>query len=76
MEGQPTGAGGHKLGDIDVVKLELMTTDGEKLHQVPCYVLESSKPNWYGELKNCAMVSGTNALEDLGFVLSVMVEQR
>ena len=30
-----------------------MMTDCEKQHQVPSYVLESFKPIWNGELKNC-----------------------
>ena len=68
LEGQPTGAGGHKLGATAVVRLHITPTDGEE-QQVPCYVLESSKPIWNGELKNCAMVLGTNALEDLGFCI-------
>ena len=68
LEGQPSGAGRHKLGAIAVVRLQV-TTDREKHHQVACYVLESSKPIWNGELKNCAMVLGTNALEDLGFYI-------
>ena len=69
LEGQPTGAGGHKLGATAVVRLQITSTDSEEPHQVPCYVLESSKPIWNGELKNCAMVLGTNALEDLGFCI-------
>ena len=69
LEGQPTGAGGYKLGATAVVRLHVTSTDGERQHQVPCYVLESSKPIWSGELKNCAMVLGTNALEDLGFCI-------
>ena len=69
LEGQTTGAGGYKLGATAVVRLHITSTDGERQHQVPCYVLESSKPIWSGELKNCAMVLGTNALEDLGFCI-------
>ena len=42
-----------------------MTTDYEKQHQVPCYALESSKPIWNGELKNCGMLLGTNVLSNL-----------
>ena len=44
LEGQPTGAGGHKLGATAVVRLHITSTDGEEQYQVPCYVLESSKP--------------------------------
>ena len=51
------------------MRLQITTMDGEKQHQVPCYVLESSKPIWNGELKNCAMLLGTNVLSDLGFCI-------
>ena len=43
LEGQPTETGGHKLGATAVVRLHITPTDGEE-QQVPCYVLESSKP--------------------------------
>ena len=69
LEGQPTGAGGHRLGATVVMRLHITSTDGEEQHQVPCYVLESLKPIWSGELKNCAMVLGINALEDLGLYI-------
>ena len=69
LEGQPTGAGRYELGAIAVVRLQVMTMDGEKQHQVPCYVLESSKPIWNGELKNCAMLLGTNVPGDLSFCI-------
>ena len=41
LEGQPTGVVDHELGAITIVKLQIMTTECEKQHQVPCYVLES-----------------------------------
>ena len=34
---------------------------------IPCYVLDSNKPLWQGELKDCAVLLGTNALTDFGF---------
>jgi len=51
------------------VRLQITSADGEEQHQVPRYVLGSSKPIWNGKLKNCVMVLGTNALEDLGFCI-------
>ena len=69
LEGQSTGAGSYELGAIAVVRLQVMTMDSEKQHQVPCYVLESSKLIWNGELKNCAMLLGSNVLGDLGFCI-------
>ena len=37
------------------------------MQSVPCYILDSSKPIWQGESKDCRMIIGTNALEELGF---------
>ena len=34
--------------------------------QIPCYVLDSVKPLWQGEVKNCGLVLGTNALVAFG----------
>jgi len=42
---------------------------GQNLN-IPCYVLESNKPLWKGELKNCAVLLGTNALVEYGFEVS------
>ena len=33
-------------------------------------MLESSKPIWQGDLYNCGLILGTNALVSLGFVVS------
>ena len=35
--------------------------------RVPCYILDSSRPLWRGELEDCGLVIGTNALANLGF---------
>jgi len=35
--------------------------------KVPCYILDSAKPIWRGELKDCRIVLGMNALAELGF---------
>ena len=51
------------------MRLQIMMTECEKQHQVPCYVLESSKPIWNGELKNYDMLLGTNVLSDLRFCI-------
>ena len=34
---------------------------------MPCYILESSKPIWKGNLKDCGLVIGTNGIANLGF---------
>ena len=54
---------------LQIMRNNTKFPDGEKQHQVPCCVLESSKPIWNGELKNCAMLLGTNVLSDLGFCI-------
>ena len=53
-----------------------MSTNGEEQHHIPCYVLESLKPIWGGELKNCAMVLETNGFEDLSFCYFTNKEKR
>ena len=55
------------LGATAVVRLQIMTIDCEKQHPVTCCVLQSSKPIWNGELKNCDTLLRTNVLGDLGF---------
>jgi len=47
--------------------LQMATDDSSQPQHIPCYVLPSCKPIWDGEMNDCAMVLGTNALEDLGF---------
>ena len=37
---------------------------------VLCFVLDSSKPLWKGELTDCGLVLGTNSLKDLGFEIT------
>ena len=64
---QPVGAEGSVLGAIPLgVVIE---TTGKKL-EVPCYVIDSTKPIWQGEIKNCGMIMGTNALVAFQFCIS------
>ena len=45
-----------------------VTIENTRVSQgVPCYILDSAKPIWKGELKDCDLVIGTRALADLGF---------
>ena len=67
FESQPVGAGGERLGTIGIVLLKVQVTDTDILREVPCYVLDSSKPLWGGEVSDCGIVIGTNALSSLGF---------
>ena len=38
--------------------------------KVLCFVLDSNKPLWKGELTDCGLVLGTNSLDDLGFKIT------
>ena len=60
---------GKDLGTCGIVVLQLeMDETGQNL-EILCYVLDSNKPLWQGELKNCAVLLGTNALTQFGFGL-------
>ena len=51
LEGQPVGAGGEMLGTVAIVLLKVKVTETDILREVPCYVLDSSKPLWTGGSK-------------------------
>ena len=70
MEAQPVGSSGKPIGMTALVLLEVTVEDSGMTQQVPCYVLDSSKPIWQGEVNNCSLVLGTNALLSLGFMVS------
>ena len=67
LEGQPQGAGGHDLEAEGIVALQLTVQGTGASQRVPCYILDSSKPIWKGELKDCGLVIRTNAFANLGF---------
>ena len=67
LEGQPVGAGGGALETTGIVSLKVQVVDTDVLREVPCYVLDSTKPLWSGEVRDCGVVIGTNALSNLGF---------
>ena len=56
MEAQPVGASGKPIGATALVLLEVTVEDSGMTQQVPCYVLDSSKPIWQGEVSNCSLV--------------------
>ena len=61
------GAGGESLDVKGVTSLQV-TIEGTNITQfLPCYILESSKPIWKGELQNCGLILGTNAMEEWGY---------
>ena len=48
----------------------MIETTGKKLEVPYCYVIDSTKPIWQGEVKNCGMIMGTNALVAFQFCIS------
>ena len=69
MGAQPVGAMDKELGTCGIVVFQLEIDETGQNLETPCYVLDSSKPLWQGELKNCAVLLGTNALTEFGFGL-------
>ena len=67
LEGQPVGAGGEMLGTVAIVLLKVQVTETDILREVPCYVLDSSKPLWTREVSDSDIMLGTNALGSLEF---------
>jgi len=67
MTQQPLGAGGGILRS----HWHCRFTDIGRVYRVyPCYILDSSKPIWRGELQTCGVLLGTNALEALWFQIT------
>ena len=61
-----------KFGDgllASSVNLQVTVEATGNTEYIPCYVLSSSKPIWKGELKDCGLILGTNALVSLGFMV-------
>ena len=70
LNAQPVGAEESALGATALVKLEIVIeATGTKL-TVPCYVINSTKPVWQGDVKNCGMIMATNALAAFEFHIS------
>ena len=69
METQPIGASGQDLGASSVVAIETRIEQTGRKLVIPCFVMTSAKPIWQGNVKDCAMVLGTNALVEFGFQL-------
>ena len=62
LHNQPVGAEGSVLGATALVNLEVVVEVTGKSLKVPCYVIDSTKPVWKGDAKNCGMIMGSNAL--------------
>ena len=62
LHNQPVGAEGSVLGATALVNLEVVVQVTGKSLKVPCYVIDSTKPVWKGDAKNCGMIMGSIAL--------------
>ena len=62
LNAQPVGAEGSILGATALVNLKVTVEATGKNLEVPCYVIDSARPIWQGDAKDCGMIMGTNAL--------------
>ena len=70
LDAQPVGAEGSALGATALVKLEIVIEATGTKSTVPCYVINSTKPVWQGDVKHCGMIMNTNALAAFEFHIS------
>ena len=70
LKSQPVGATGQGLGAIGIAVLNILMETTGKTCQIPCYVLDSNRPLWSGELEDCGVLMGTNALVKHGFTVT------
>ena len=66
----PVGAEGSVLGATALVKVDVIIEVTGKCLEIPCYVIDSAKLVWQGNVKNCGMIMGTNALVAFQFCIS------
>ena len=52
-----------------LVNLQVTVEATGNTEYIPCYVLSSSKPLWKGEVNDCGLILGTNALVSLRFMV-------
>ena len=70
LKSQPVGASGQELGAHGMAVLNILMEATGKIHPIPCYVLDSNQPLWSGELEDCGVLMGTNALVKYGFTVT------
>ena len=70
LKSQPVGASGQELGAHDIAVLNILMEATGKVNPIPCYVLDSNQPLWSGELEDCGVLMGTNALVKYGFTVT------
>jgi len=64
---QPVGVIGKELGTCEIVVLQMETNETGQSLEFPCYELDSVRPLWQSELRECAVLLGTNAATDFEF---------
>lgn len=69
LKSQPVGATGQELGADGIAVLDILMETTGKTCPIPCYVLDSTRPLWSGELEDCGVLMGTNALVQHGFTV-------
>ena len=62
LNNQPDAAEGSVLGATSLGSLKVLVEVIGKSLKVPCYVIDSIKPVWRGDTKNCGITMGFNAL--------------
>jgi len=67
MGPEPIGATGAALRTASLVRLCASVEETVAVKKIPCFVRASEKPIWSGEVANCGIILGTNALISLGF---------
>jgi len=66
----PLGVSGRPLGATALVPLSIEVEETGTSELIPCYALNSSKPIWQGEVRNCNVILETNTLISLGFTVT------
>ena len=67
MGPQPIGAIGAALGAVSLIRLCVSVEETDVVKEIPCFVLAPEKLIWSGEVANCGIILGKNALVSLGF---------
>ena len=60
---------GTELGTIGaVINMEVAATQAN--YEISCFLLDSSKPLWQGELRDCGVLLQTNPLVEFGIEIT------
>ena len=61
---------GTELGTISAVKLNMEVAATQANHEISCFLLDSSKPLWQGELRDCDVLLRANPLVEFGIEIT------